>query len=135
MRPELVKMKGGPKQHWLRVHRREIEDYYYKNGPDATMAEFNLMPSTLERFWSRRNEDIRLNRLSANDKWVYGAAMDAVRDVKKRVAKLEQWQEEVTPVIQVGQALIDATMGRITAKVESPALPDAVYSLDNLGEK
>ena len=135
MRPELVNMKGGTKQFWLRVHRQEVESFYFEHGAEATMKEFNLMPATLDRFWSRKNEDIRQNRLSKNDRWVYGAAMESVREVKHRVAKLEAWREEVTPIIELGQALVNATVGSITSNVASPALPDGVLSLDNNGAK
>lgn len=52
MRPELKNMKGGTKQLYLRLHRSEVERYYFRYGPELTMREFNLKEDTLERFFS-----------------------------------------------------------------------------------
>ena len=39
MRPELKDMKGGTKQLYLRLHRSEVERYYFRYGPELTMQE------------------------------------------------------------------------------------------------
>lgn len=135
MRPELAGMKRGTKQMWLRVNRRQVENFYMVHGPEATMAEFNMMPATLERFFSRKNEDIRLNRLSENDRWVLKAAMEHDRAISRRVSELERWKEEVTPIINVVQALINATMGKIKAIVDSPAMLERYFRRNNFGGK
>jgi len=55
-------MKGGEKQFWLRVHHREIEQFYYEHGPDATMREYNMRPPTLERFLNRKSTYLRMRK-------------------------------------------------------------------------
>lgn len=135
MRPELANMKGGEKQFWLRTHRGEVDNYYFEHGAEATMKEFNMIQSTLERFLSRRGLDNRANKLSKNDRWVYTAAMESIREVKREVREIKDWIENVNPVIEVGQALINATMGQIQAKVDSTTLPEGNLSLDDFTGK
>lgn len=62
MREELRGLNGGNKQFWLRTHRKEVEQYYFDSGPEATMEEFNLRQPTLERFLSRKGRDDKINR-------------------------------------------------------------------------
>lgn len=59
-------------------------------------------------------------------------AQEGIRELKARVGMLEEWQREVTPVISVGKALINATMATITHKVESAPLPEDQLILNDL---
>lgn len=135
MRPELVDLRGGKKYYWLRTHRKEVEDYYIQNGPNAPMAEFNMQSDTLARFFERNNNDIRLTKLSQSDKWVLRVAMEGIREVKRRISELEEWRAEVTPIIDLGKAFIKATMGKTKYRIESYAAPDDALRLDDLGGK
>ncbi len=124
MRQELKNLNGGSKQFWLRIHRKDVERYYFQYGPESTMAEFNMGQHTLERFLNRRGDYERIEKLSEADRWVLKVANEGIREVKRRVGELESWRAEVEPVIAVGRALIDATMIQAKAKVEVPTLPD-----------
>ena len=135
MRSELAGLNGGSKQFWLRVHRKEVEAYYFLHGPEATMLEFNMKPDTLEAFLKRKSSDDRINKLSESDRWVLKMAKEDVREVRRRVADLESWRVEVEPVIAVGRALLDSTMEKIRVKVEHPALLNDPLRLANFGEK
>ena len=110
--PDVIGLSGGLKQFWLRCNRGLVEAYYHQHGPDATLKYFNLRQETLQRFFDRRSQDVKLTRLSENDRWVYRAAMESIRDVKRRVARLEEFREEIEPVIQVGRGII-ATLGQL----------------------
>lgn len=129
MRTEVIGLNGGSKQFWLRMHRKDVEQFYYANGPEATMAEFNIYPDTLERFLARKGREERsIQRLSDSDRYVLRMAMESNRDLKRRLADLEVWREEVEPVIQVTQALINAaTRGIVKGKVANVALPSNDY--------
>jgi hypothetical protein len=131
MRNELQGLKGGSKQFWLRLHRKEVEDFYFLHGPEDTMAEFNMKQATLVRFFERKGRDDRFNRLSESDRWVLRVAKQGLADLTRRINELEGWREEVSPVLAVGQALIDSTMVRIKAKVENKPLPADPLKLDN----
>jgi hypothetical protein len=135
MRSELNGLKGGGKQFWLRTHRKEVETYYFEHGPDDTMREFNLRQATLERFLSRKGRDDRINKLTEADRWVLKVANEGIREVRRRVADLEDWRFKVEPVLAVGQALIDATMVKVKAKVENTPLPADPLSLKQLSGK
>lgn len=135
MRPELAGLKGGPKQHWLRMHRKEVEKFYFQNGPEATMQEFNLTQDTLKRFWDRKNDDVKLEKLSEADRYVLRMAMEHDSAVSQRVRVLEEKWEEAEPVIRLGKAILEATTERLGLKVVNAALPDDLLRLDNLGEK
>ena len=89
MKAELQRLNGGAKQFWLRVHRKEVEAHYFQHGPDATMAEFNMKPATLEAFLKRKGSDDRINKLSEADRWVMRIAKEDVREVRHRVGELE----------------------------------------------
>jgi hypothetical protein len=135
MRAELQGLNGGSKQFWLQTHRKEVEQYYFQHGPDATLVEFNMRQATLERFLARKGNDDRINRLSEADRWVLRVTNEGIRETKRRVSELESWRVEVEPVIAMGKALIDITKVQIKAKVESLALPQDSLRLTNFGGK
>lgn len=135
MRRELVGLNGGKKQFWLRLHRKEVEEFYFKHGPEATMKEFCLRPATLERFFDRKGHEERATRLSENDRWVLRMANEGIRDVKRHLRQLEEWKEEVQPVIDVGQSLINATMAKIRQQSGYPTLSKDPLRIANLGGK
>lgn len=147
MRPELKGMKAGDKRMWLRLHRKEVENFYFANGREATLKEFNMMPATLDRFFARKNEDVRINRLSENDRWVYKAAMEVHREDSRRISKLEDWRDETEPIIALGRAIVNVygkelveacksrgkslTLQRIQANIESPTIIEGEVRRDN----
>lgn len=140
MRPELKGLDGkginrGTKQQWLRMHRGEVEQYYHAHGPEATMAEFNMSPATLERFFHRKSQDKRLNKLSGNDKWVLKVTEQGFRDRDRKIRILEEKMDEVYPVVQSFKGVIAATLGKLPWKVEKTALPDDPLRLDNFEGK
>lgn len=129
--PEVVGLKRGTKQKWLRINRGLVKDYYFKHGPDATMQYFNLRQSTLERFLSpgRENRDVRNNKWSQSDKEVYQVVMEGQREIKRRVRELEDWREnEAEPVLAAGRALltlngVQLQSGKIEAGEKAARLP------------
>lgn len=131
LRSELQGLKGGSKQFWLRTHRKEVEAFYFHHGPEATMKEFNMCPTTLEAFLKRKASDDKINKLSEADRWVLRMSKADVAEVRKRVNDLEDWKESVTPIIEVGRALVNATMGDFQAKVRIPALSGEHTSLSD----
>lgn len=108
MRQEVKGLAGGNKQKWIREHHAEIKDYFYRNGPDAAMREFNLRQETLERLLKRENYYTRINKLSENDKWVFSRSMEAYAEIKRRLAQLEERLDDAQPVIDMGKILIDS---------------------------
>lgn len=139
MRREVQGLTGGKKQFWLRVHRREVENYLSAHGPEATMAEFGLMPRTLDGFLARKSKDDRVNRLTDNDRYVLRLSMEAsrtvagrVRELEDRVEALENWWNEDKPLFDLGRAYIKATMPELLAKVKIPALLNDPLRLDQL---
>lgn len=135
MRAELVGLNGGRKQLWLRQHRGEVESFYGKHGAEATLAEFNIRQETLMRFFDRKSKDVRLNKLSQADRWVYRMCMDGQRELQKQVNELKDWVQEANPIIEVGRAIINATSEHARLKVASPALFTDPLQLANLVEK
>jgi len=135
MRAELARMNGGSKQFWLRVHRKEIDRFYFEHGPDATMAEFNMRQGTLERFLNpaRRGEDLRLDRLSEGDRTVLRMANAGISELRSRLVELESWRAAAAPVITLVQALVDAASDKIKLKVDTSALPPDPLRMDNFG--
>lgn len=135
MRKELEGLTGGLKQLWLRGNRGEVEAFFFKNGHEATCKEFNLRSLTLERFFARKGYDERAKKLSENDRYVLRIAMEGERELKRRISRLEEWQVEVQPVIEVGKALIGATMAGIQIPSgKTPLLKDPLQLAD-FGEK
>lgn len=135
MRLELRGLKAGPKQKWLRLHRSEVERYYFRYGPELTMAEFNLKQDTLERFLKRKGDDERITRLSENDKWVLRIANEGLRDVKRRLLVVEEFIEDATPVIELGRSIIKVAVGSIETKVgKTPLLKDNLSLANFSGE-
>lgn len=139
MRREVIGLSGGKKQFWLRVHRREVENYYYAHGPEATMAEFGLLARTLDGFLARKSKDDRINRLSDNDRYVLRLSMEASRTVasrvrllEDRVETLENWWDEEKPLFDLGRAYLKVTMPEFLSKVEVPALLNDPLKLDRL---
>lgn len=108
--PGVKGLRGGNKQMWLRTNRGEVEQYYHQNGPDATLKRFNMREDTLKRFFARRGDEIRITKLSENDRYVMRVAMEGIREVKRRVSDLEEWKAEIEPIIQVGRGII-STLG------------------------
>lgn len=132
MKAELLGLNGGKKQFWLRIHRKEVENYYYTHGAAATMKEYNLRTDTLARFFERAGDDNRKLKLSQADKYILEYARLCAADLRKRITIIEGWAQKAAPVIALGQALIDATTTRINIKVEAPALPKDELRLNNL---
>lgn len=99
------------------------------------MEEFNMRQATLERFFDRKSDEDRINRLSEADRWVLKVANEGIREARRRLSDLENWRVEATPIIAVTQALINATMGQFKAGVESPALPRDTLSLADIAGK
>lgn len=132
--PEVIGLKAGLKQMWLRMHRAEVEAYYHEHGPDATRQRFNMTENTLKAFWDRRGKDIRMTKWSQSDKEVYQVLMEGQREIKRRVSRLEEWQAEIEPVIQVGRGLV-ATLGQLQAQSQISGENQAVARLDNIGKK
>lgn len=110
--PEVKGLTGGVKQLWLRTHRAEVEAYYQQYGPDATLKRFNMRQDTLKRFFERRGHDIRVTKLSENDRYVLRVAMEGQRELKRRVSALEEWQSEVEPIITIGRGIV-STLGQV----------------------
>ena len=134
MRTELIGLKGGSKQHYIRLHYREIKEYYFQHGAEATRREFRLEQQTLEALLQREGYYSRLNKLSENDKWVYRAAMDVNRDTNRRVAVLERWREEVEPVIEIGRGIV-ATLAQLQPQSQKKIKPADPLSLADFGGK
>jgi hypothetical protein len=135
VRKELEGLNGGAKQLRLRQNRGEVEAYFFKHGHEATCREFNLRSLTLERFFARKGYDARAKKLSESDRFVLRIAMEGDRELKRRISRLEEWQVEVQPVIEVGKALIGATMAGIQIQSgKTPLLKDPLQ-LANFGEK
>lgn len=134
MKEELRGLSGGAKQLWLRSHRAEVDEFYRRHGPDATMAEYGMRAATLARFLLRRQKDIRINKMSEADRMVLRIAMEGDRELKRRIARLEEWQTAVEPVIQVGRGII-ATLAGFKGKVEQLPVKDNPLSLANFGRK
>jgi hypothetical protein len=125
MKSELIGLKGGRKQQWLRLHRREIDNFYFAHGPEATAKEYGMTGDTLIHYLDRSRKDTVINKLSQADKWVYEACNAGTAEVRERVRDLEDWQKEVEPIINVGRSLIAATMRNIESKVgNTPLLGD-----------
>lgn len=118
--PELAGMKRGDKQLWLRLHHKEVEDYYLQHGFEATMAEYNLVKKTLTRFLNRKYDDRQFDRLSQADRSVMAWCRQGLADIRREVRDLQDWRAEATPVIAVGRALIEATMAKAPALSEDP---------------
>lgn len=135
--PDLVGLKGGKKQFWLRINRGEVELFESKHGREATLTRFNMSLDTYERFQGRKGrEETPPKRLSENDRWVYTTSMESIRELRREVRDLQEWREkEATPVIRVGQAFLNATMGFAKAKVEESAVPEYLLNLRNSAEK
>lgn len=132
MKPELIGMKAGPKTMYLRQHRTEILDYFYKYGAEATRAEYGMKPDTWERFLKRGGHDTRINRLSENDKWVLRIANEGIRDNRRRILALEEFREGAEPLIELGKTIIKIGVGDLEAKLgNSPLLQDKL-SLANI---
>jgi hypothetical protein len=135
MRAELVGLKGGKKQLWLRLNRKQVDAFYLEHGPDATRAEYGLTGNTLERYLDRSRHDSIVNKLSQADKWILEIARAGDAEVRGRVRDLEDWREQVQPVIDVGRSLINATMRNIEAKVSNPPLPAGMSRAEQLSGK
>jgi len=135
MRSELSGLKGGKKQIWLRLHRKEVEAFYYAHGAEATLAEFNMSQTTLEDFFKRKNTDERNTRLSQADRYIMEYARQSAAEVRARVRVLEDWRAEVTPIIEVGRALLNATMQPVISKVENTPLSNDPLSIKQLSGK
>lgn len=127
----VANLKGGDKQFWLRINRHEVEQYYYDYGAEAVCKRYKMAPATLERFLKRRGREERQTKLSKNDRWVYRAAMESVREVKQKVARLEEWRAEVTPVIEFGRALLNTTMDSLQSQSQKYLAKDDNLRLDN----
>lgn len=54
MRPELRGLNGGKKQHWLNEHVDEVVAYFHQYGGTATLIEFGMMETTLQRLLERQ---------------------------------------------------------------------------------
>ncbi|MDD5338158.1 MAG: hypothetical protein PHG35_01935 [Dehalococcoidales bacterium] len=119
MRAEIVGLKGGKKQFWLRTHRKEVENYYFEHGPEATMREYHMGPDTLRRFFERSRKETAINKLSQADKLVMEYARAGIAEVRQRVRDLEDWRDEAQPVIDFGRALINATYNNIQGSVQT----------------
>lgn len=132
MRPELKGLNGGSKQFWLRTHRAEVERFYYAHGPEATMAEFNIKQATLERFWTRRGDDQRHDRLSRADREILKIAMEGDRELKRRISELEEWKSDIDPFVQSVRGLVKTTLGKLQGEVGITALPCDPLELDDL---
>ena len=124
--PGVAGLSGGKKQFWLRCNRKEVENFYGAFGPDDTLIRFNLKQDTLQRFFERQVRDLRLNKLSEADRWVMRVCNEGIRECKRRLADLEDWQAKVEPVIQVGQGII-ATLNQLQS--ESQQLPPKTDTL------
>lgn len=111
MRDEVKGLKGGKKQFWLRVHRKEVENYYSAYGPEATMSEFNISADTLERFFQRKNGEINMAKLSEADRWVLTLSQEGLRELKGRVKNLEDWQQEMIPIFELGKNIASTLSG------------------------
>ena len=144
--PEVIGLNGGKKQFWLRINRKMVENYYCAYGPEKTCEYFKMSLDTLQRFFDRKANDARLNKLSENDRYVLRMAMESTRalrsevnrdlgEASKRIVALEEFQFEAMPVIQLVRSLAITTMGKIRGKVEPPALPDLPLELDDFVEK
>lgn len=145
--PEVAGLKGGRKQHWLRVNRKLVENHYSMHGPEATCEYFNMSLDTLGRFFERKDDEIRrLNQLSENDRYVLRMAMDRVRalehennerfdEVEKRLDVIDEFHAEALPVIEVVRNLVLLTKDRIQSKVNLPTLPEHPIELNNFGGK
>lgn len=104
--PGVKHLKGGAKQFWLRTNRPEVENFYSAYGPDATMKRYNMRPDTLRRFFERQDRDIKLNRLTEADRWVMRICNEGIRECRRRLRDLEEWKEDIEPVIQIGKGII-----------------------------
>jgi hypothetical protein len=135
MRSELSGLNGGSKQFWLRTHRKEVEAYYFERGAEATMAEYNMVQATLERFLQRKGREERITRLSQADKSVMEYSRQGIAEVRGRIRDLEDWRAQVSPVIELGQAFLNATMQSVKAKVDDTPLSENALSLMQLSGK
>jgi hypothetical protein len=128
--PEVIGLKGGSKQFFLRIHRGEIERYYEDNGEQATLKRYNLRQSTLQTFFERRNIDLKINKMTQWDREVLRLAMTGDAELRGRVNKLESWKKEIMPAIELLQKLIEALGDKIQLTTKSETDDDPLKLTD-----
>jgi len=134
MRSELIGLKGGNKQKYLREHHVEVKQHYFEHGAEATRKEFNLKPDTLERVLKLDGYYMRLNKWSQSDKEVYRTVMEIRRDDTRRITRLEEKVTEFEPVIEFGRGII-RTLGQLQSQGQKIKSLEDPLSLANFGEK
>lgn len=135
--PELAGgLTGGKKQLWLRLHRREVENYYAAYGPEHCKARFNLTGDTLQRFFERQHHDVMVNKkLSESDRWVKMVCEAGIAENRGRINRLEDRLDKIEPIANIGRSLIAATSEYLESKVGSKPLLEVANGLDDLGAK
>lgn len=58
MRTDVVGLKGGAKQLWLKLHKREVLDYYLLHDIAATCEEFNMGILTVQDMIKNSGEEL-----------------------------------------------------------------------------
>ena len=106
--PEVIGLNGGAKQLWLRIHYDMVKDYYYKNGPDATMSRFNMRQYTLESFLLAK--PVRYENMTEAARAIFKAdqALEAARELRHRVNDIETQLEETIPLTQIAYGFLSA---------------------------
>jgi hypothetical protein len=137
MREDLKGLKGGLKQHWLRMHRPEVTEFLNKNGRESALVEYNLRPATLDRFLENIDKYIKLDKFSEADRMVLRLSQEKDRELAGRIRKLEEEMAEARPAISVVKALIAAASPTLeTARLEvgRTPTPDDPLRITNLVE-
>lgn len=106
--PEVVGMKSGTKQLWLRTHREDVLVYFRTNGEDATIAYYNMSPGTLSRLLDDIPTTKRYAELApvarALEKSQY--AVDMASAANSRLKAMEREIERFQPVVEVVEAVL-----------------------------
>ncbi len=98
---EVTELTGGQKMQWLRIHREDVETYFYEHGEEATLNRFCLKGETLDAVLQGGRHKPFVNKFTRVDK--LEMSMDGyrsdVQDLRKEVKELRgafnQFQSEV----------------------------------------
>ena len=115
--PAVENLRGGRKQHWLRLNRQLVLDYYHQYGPEMTMQRFNIRRQlTLEAFLV--GKPVEPAKLTVAEKALLKAeqAIEAYRENKHRINELEARIDDIEPLAEAGYSLLAAL--RKVAEIE-----------------
>ena len=117
--PAIIGLKGGKKQHWLRINRQIVLDYYHEHGPEKTMQRFNFRrKATFDGFLF--SKAVNYDKLTIADRALMKAevAIGGYRDSKHRLNELEARLDDIEPLAKVGYSIL-AAMKRAMPDIEA----------------